>query len=76
MPTKDEIMDGQFLFMSHLATKLAQYGASRSLMEGVRAGIDSEADDSPQEFFTKSYALLLLTTLEEAVDSIHAGPQT
>ena len=76
MPTKDEIMDGQVLFMSHLARMLAQYNASHSLMEKVRAGIDSEANDSPHEFFTKSYALLLLATLEKEVDSIYAGPQT
>ena len=76
MPTKDEIMDGQVLFMSHLARKLAEFEASSRLMDLVRAGIDSEADDSPHEFFTQSYALLLLTTLEKDVASFRAGPQT
>ena len=76
MPTKEEIMDGQVLFMSHLARKLAQFEASRHLMERVRAGIDSEANDSPHKFFTQSYALLLLVTLEKEIASIHAGPQT
>ena len=76
MPTKDEIMDGQVLFMSHLASKIAGYtDASSSLMEQVREGIHSGADDSPHQFLTKSYALLLLATLEKEVARIHAGPQ-